>query len=376
MPSRAAHEKRVTPLLTRLGYSEFFAEQMREAPAELMPARVVGQHRREWDVSCEKGTARAVLAGKHWAQEHVTQIDDAQPTVGDWVGVRWSENSPPIIERLLARRSSLSRTSASRRGARQTLVANVDTVAVVAAFAPPGKQDAVAKRSLHPRRIERYVTAIQKGGATPLVLLNKSDLVEDALTTAAQLEERLSGCRVVCTSCESDDGLARFLSLFKEGSTIGLVGLSGVGKSSLVNRILGSEVQKVGAERSQDARGRHTTTHRELFLTPSGLLLIDTPGMREFAVADGKEDDLKAFEDVSRFAESCQFRDCEHRKEPGCAVRAAVAHGELMSDRLESYLALAGELKESAGQAPLKRAGRAKRQKYPRRGDNSDWKDD
>lgn len=376
MLGRPEHEKRVTPVLTRLGFSAFFADQLVGASPDIIPARVVGQHRREWDVSCERGTARAVLAGKHWAQEHVAQVDDAQPTVGDWVGVRWSEPGPPIIEILLKRRTSLSRTSASRRGARQTLVANVDHVAVVAAFAAADKHDAVAKRSLHPRRIERYVTAIEKGGAEPIVLLNKADLATDALETAELLQARLKTCRVVCTSCKQEEGLDPLLALFRPGTTIGLVGLSGVGKSSLVNRILGRDAQKVGEERAADARGRHTTTHRELFLTESGLLLIDTPGMREFAVADGTEEDLKSFDDIIQLAKNCQFRDCKHKNEPGCAVRAAVRSGKLVSDRLESYVTLASELKETAVQPAVKRIGRPKRQKYPKRNDRSDWDED
>jgi ribosome biogenesis GTPase / thiamine phosphate phosphatase len=376
MQSGPLHERHVTSALTRLGFSAFFADQLIDAASDIIPARVVGQHRREWDVTSERGTARAVLAGKHWAQEHVAQVDDAQPTVGDWVGVRWSEPGPPIIEVLLKRKSSLTRTSASRRGARQTLVANVDHVAVVAAFAAADKHDAVAKRSLHPRRIERYVTAIEKGGAEPIVLLNKADLVQNAQETAKQLEARLKTCRVVCTTCKSDDGLDPLLSLFRPGTTIGLVGLSGVGKSSLVNRILGRDAQKVGEERAADARGRHTTTHRELFLTESGLLLIDTPGMRDFAVADGTEDDLQAFEDIIEIAKNCQFRDCRHQGEPGCAVRGAVNSGQLVKDRLDSFVSLAGELKETTVQPAVKRIGRPKRQKYPKRNDRSGWDDE
>jgi len=348
---------------------------MSELPEAWLPARVVGQHRREWDVATTEGVERAVLAGKQWAKEGVGQLDDAQPTVGDWVAVLKEPGAPPVIHHILKRRTWLSRTSMARRGARQTLVANVDRVAIVAAFAAAGGQDAVAKRSLHPRRIERYVAAVRTGGAEPLVVLNKSDLEPEAEARAEKLRARLKKTEVVTSNCMESDGLGRFLSAMSEGETIGLVGLSGVGKSSLVNRIIGKELQKIGEERTSDSRGRHTTTHRELFQTEGGLLLIDTPGMREFALADASETDLGAFEDVVEAAQGCQFRDCKHVSEPGCAVLLAVENGTLSRDRVENYRTLALELKTNSAQKPLTRLGRGKRQKYPSRKDRS-WSDD
>jgi ribosome biogenesis GTPase len=261
-----------------------------------------------------------------------------------------------------------------KKSERQSIVANIDHVAVVAAFAPPDCQDAVVKRSLHPRRIERYLTAIQKGGARPLVILNKADLSSNPHEKADRLRVRLNDCRVVCASAKTDDGLASLRSEFEPGDTVGFVGLSGVGKSSLINRFLGQDVQKVRSQRTQDARGRHVTTHRELFATDDGVLLIDTPGMREFAVAGASDADLSAFSDITRLARECQFRDCHHKNEPGCRVLSAVAASEISRDRLENFRALSEELSVASQARARKRGPGRPRPQEGRR--SPKWDDD
>jgi len=338
-------------VLEQLGYNGFFASQMEAWDPSLVPGRVIGQHRRQWDVATSNGVARAVLAGRSWAQDHVVQLDDAQPAVGDWVALHHGENqSEPLIVHILKRQTELSRSSMARRGARQTLVANVDRVAVVAAFAPTDATEHVSKRSLHPRRIERYVAATCVGGAQPLVIINKADLVDDPEQEAAKLAQRIGGVPVVPVSTLRPDGLNSLLQLIKPGHTIALVGLSGVGKSSIINQLLGRDAQRVFAERGQDGRGRHTTTHRELFVSDLGFCLIDTPGMREFALAEGGEGDLDAFSDILELAEECQFRDCTHHSEPGCAVRDAISALKLDADRLASYQTLVSERQQLRAQ--------------------------
>lgn len=364
--------------LEALGYSDFFRAQVAGAPKELSPGRIVGQHRREWDVATEDGTTRAVLAGKRWDPERGMVSSDVQPTVGDWVLVR--PGTPPVIETILNRRTALSRTSLAKRGEKQILVANIDIVAVVAAFAHPDADDFASKRSLSPRRIERYLTAIKSSGAEGLVLLSKSDLYKNAADHAEELATRLGDCPVIAVNCTEEGGLDGLSARLSTGTTIGFIGVSGVGKSSIVNTLLGREAQKVGAERTHDARGRHTTTHRELFLAKEGFILIDTPGMREFALVGPEEADLQAFSDIAALARSCQFRDCRHEAEPGCKVREAAASGVLDDDRLESYQTLRKELLELERNKSVKKISEKRRRRpvepSKRRGNGrTDWED-
>ncbi len=342
----------------------------------LVPGRVIGQHRRQWDVAMTTGVARAVLAGRSWAQDHVVQLDDAQPAVGDWVALHQGENqSEPLIVHILKRQTDLSRSSMARRGARQTLVANVDRVAVVAAFAPLDATEHVSRRSLHPRRIERYLAATCAGGAQPLVIINKSDLVDDPQQEAQKLAQRIGGVPVVPVTTVEAGGLDPLLDHIGSGQTVALVGLSGVGKSSIINQLLGRDAQRVFAERSQDGRGRHTTTHRELFVSQLGFCLIDTPGMREFALAEGGEGDLDAFAEILELAEECQFRDCTHHSEPGCAVRSAIQAQKLDPDRLASYQTLVVERQQLRSQ-PGRRKLVKNDKRRPTKRIKRNWEDD
>lgn len=343
------------PDLTHLGFSEFFARQL-PPEGSLTPARIVGQHRREWDVQDERGVRRAALAGRLW---HSPQgADDVQPTVGDWVLVR-DEGHTPIIERVLERRSFVMRAVA---GGRQILVANVDFVAVVAAFTPSQSSDATARRGLSPRRLERYVAAVKQGGATPLIILNKADLVSEPERQVRDLARRLEGVTVLSTHCLDERGVEALKACFHAGQTVGFMGLSGVGKSSLVNLLLARETQRTAPERHTDARGRHTTSHRALFESPEGIWIIDTPGMREFALADASVTDLEAFSDIQRLAEQCRFRNCQHQKEPGCAVKGAVAEKRLSPDRVANYRTLQSELQQS-NKLKSESAGSSKRRR-------------
>ncbi len=348
--------------LTELGYSEFFAEQMAELDPVLQPARVIGQHRRQWDLAGVESPLRAVLAGKRWDPDKEAAPDEAQPTVGDWVAVRIEPGENPVIEIVLTRRTSLTRASMARGGQRQAIVSNIDRIFVVAAFSSEQARDAMAKRSLHPRRLERYIAAVERGGAKAVVLLNKADIAHDAQKRALELNQRLKGVPVIATSAKWPNAREQMLSLVEPQLTYGFVGLSGVGKSSLVNLLLHLKKQRVSEERAHDGRGRHTTTHRELFFAPNGAMLIDTPGMREFSIADGKETDLNAFADIQAMAVDCRFRDCTHVSEPGCAVLAAVQNKGLELDRLENFRQIASELQKQGQTHRKKVLGAAKKQ--------------
>ncbi len=334
--------------LSDLGFSAFFETQLTPADlaAELIPGRVVAPHRGEWDVLTADGPRRAILAGRHYDErDGALLLGRIQPTVGDWVLLaKPNEGKLWVIERMLERRTHLERGVAGRRRQSQTIVANVDLVVLVSALAHPDAEDAAARRSINPRRIERYLAAVAQGGAEALIVLNKADLSPDAPDLARELGERFAPCPVLAVSALDAAGLDALRARLTPGLTVGLVGVSGVGKSSIVNALLGRGVQRTQEEREHDARGRHTTTHRELFVMDGGALLIDTPGMREFALSADTEEDVGGFDDVHAIAASCRFTDCRHHAEPGCAVQAALRSGALSAERLESFRKLSSEL--------------------------------
>jgi ribosome biogenesis GTPase len=226
----------------------------------------------------------------------------------------------------------------------QFIASNVDTVFVVAGCGPTRKLN---ERGLNARRLERILWVVRDGGARPIVVLNKADLIEDAEAVAASLSRRLGGAKVCFASAQSGLGVEALERELAVGDTIALIGPSGVGKSTLINRLLGEERQHTGEARQGDSKGRHTTTRRELLRTRQGALLIDTPGMREIALYS-EDGEAQGFDDIGSLAAGCRFADCTHAKEPGCAVRAAVERGEIDSDRLESFANLKSDASKQA----------------------------
>jgi len=256
--------------------------------------------------------------------------------VGDWVLCDEARDDGRV-DAILERTTWLRRGSVRREGEAQLLAANLDTVFIVAAFA---ETDKLERRALNARRLDRFVLAVREGGAVPVIVLNKVDLAArdagelDALI--ADMGARQGGADVIWASATEGRGLESLRTYLSVGDTIAFIGMSGVGKSSLINALVGEERQSVTDVRSLDAKGRHTTTRRELIVMPSGALLIDTPGVRELAVflAGG---DLVGFDDVEALAATCRFSDCEHEAEPGCAVLAAVESGVLSAGRVDTY---------------------------------------
>ncbi len=295
-------------------------------------ARVVAQHRGAWLLAAELGERSASLTGRF---RHEAR-DGELPAVGDWVAcVPSPHDGEARIDGVLPRRSAFMRRAAGSRVGAQIVAANVDTLFVATSL----------NGDLNPRRLERYVAMGYESGAEPVVLLTKADLAEAAGATAARLHAELR-VPVVALSARTGEGIGSVGRWFAPARTLALVGSSGVGKSTLLNRLAGEELMVTREIRDDDARGRHTTTHRELFRLPGGALMLDTPGMREFGLWDADEGVDETFTEIVELAAGCRFADCSHKFEPGCAVRTAVADGRLDSGRLKSYRRLAHELAE------------------------------
>jgi len=324
-------------------------------PWRPVPGRVVAEHRGAWDV--ETGEA-VVRAGGSGSLRRSADAGGPAPAVGDWVAVHRADRSAgDTILAVLPRRTAFVRREPGREAAEQVVAANVDVVLVVTAVG----------RDVNPRRIERYLAVATASGAEPVVVVNKADL-RDGLADALRLAARAAGpVRVVAASALTGEGVAALGALATSGATVALLGSSGVGKSSIVNALLGEDRLDTGAVRADDDRGRHTTTTRMLVRLPGGGCLLDTPGMRELGMAGGEAADAldAVFADVADLAASCRFADCEHRSEPGCAVRAAIEAGTLSEARLASHRLLVREARASA--ARLDARSRAEERRETRR---------
>jgi len=338
--------------LKDLGWDVFFQEAFQPYEGDnLIPARVAARHHGPCELLTELGRLGGVPAGR--------LAEDQLPAVGDWVAARPLEGErKAVIEAVLPRRTSFSRKEVWGRTVEQVVAANVDTVFLVTAFG----------HDLNPRRLERYLTAAWDSGSSPVIVVNKSDLADDPYGDLAQLEAVALGLPVLAVSAELDEGLEQLDAHLVPGKTIALLGSSGVGKSTLVNRLAGGERMHTAEIRS-DGRGRHTTSHRELVPLPSGALLIDTPGMRELQLWAGEEVLDSTFAEIAELAAECKFSDCSHEHEPGCAVKSALADGSLPGDRWSSYRKLQRELRalEVRKNARLKSEARKERARFARR---------
>jgi ribosome biogenesis GTPase len=272
-----------------------------------------------------------------------------------------------VIQEVLPRRSKFVRKSPGRKMEEQVIAANVDTALLVSAL----------DGDFNPRRVERYLAQCWESGAKPVIVLNKADACEDASGKAAEMERVAIGTVVCVVSAKTGKGFAEMEEFLKPGQTLVLLGSSGVGKSTIANRLLGEAVQEVHPVRESDSRGRHTTTTRELFVLPGGALLMDTPGLREMQLWDPEGGVAQTFADIDALGEECQFAECRHEGEPGCAVQSAVTVGALDPARLENRKKLLREqeflrrkVDPEARQEQKelwKKMHRAQRQKYQQR---------
>jgi ribosome biogenesis GTPase len=301
-----------------------------ESSTELPPARIVAQHRGEYVLEAPWGRTIGVAPGR---MQFRAGRGREMPAVGDWVVIEPSDDGPAVIVEILPRRSEFVRRRAGTEDEEQVVAANVDVALLMSSL----------NQDFNPRRIERYLVAARDSGAKPVVVLTKSDLIDDAVAAVAAVEEVAAGADVVAVSSVDGEGLERLREFLVPGRTVALLGSSGVGKSTLVNTLAGQELLRTQEVRELDDRGRHTTTHREIFLLPDGALMLDTPGMRELGLVEADDGLEETFEDVAEIAGRCRFRDCQHVNEPGCAVREALQSGDLLPQRWESYVKLQKE---------------------------------
>jgi len=317
--------------LASLGWSDALGRAFAPFAAEgLVPARIGAEHQHVYTLLTTEGERLARVTGR---LRHEAGGRADFPAVGDWVAARCPAGEDrATIHAILPRRSRFSRRLAGEKDDEQVVAANVDTVFLVMGL----------DGDFNPRRLERYLTVAWDSGAEPVVLLNKADLCDER--DARRREIEALGAPTHLVSARSGLGLDALGAYLRPGRTVALLGSSGVGKSTLVNRLLGEERLRTRDVRSRDDRGRHTTSTRQLLALPGGGLVIDTPGMRELQLWDSAAGLGATFADLEELGASCRFGDCGHGSEPGCAVRAAVEEGRLPRERLESYHKLQREL--------------------------------
>jgi ribosome biogenesis GTPase len=320
--------------LIELGWNSFFEDNFNPYTQQsLIPARISQQHKALYRAICEQGEISAEVSGKFHFE---AGGPGDYPTVGDWVAILFMpDEMKGIVQARLPRKSAFIRNVAGEETAEQVVAANIDTVFIVNGL----------DGDFNVRRIERYLAMAWESGSAPVIILNKADLCDDVESRVSEVESLAIGVPVHAISAAREAGLDIIKRYLLPGMTAALLGSSGVGKSSIINRLLGEDRLKVNDVREWDSRGRHTTTYRQMILLDGGGIIIDTPGMRLVKLWGDEDAVDRAFEDIEEMGESCKFRDCQHQSEPGCAVHAALSDGSLDRKRFDSYLKLKKELR-------------------------------
>ncbi|MFT5013612.1 MAG: ribosome biogenesis GTPase [Patiriisocius sp.] len=309
--------------LAQLGWNNFFQQQV-PIQSDSIPARVNRQDLGRYHLMSDQGPMVGILQGKARLESSKADL----PTVGDWVLVKAQEHGEEmIIQSMLERATKFSRKQAGEKFYEQVVAANIDTVFIVT-----GLDD-----NFNVQRIERYLFLCNTSGALPVIILNKADVCKDTERFLDEVREVAASTPVHIISALTEDGMQSLQAYISEGTTVAVLGSSGVGKSTIINTLLGYDHFKTGAVRDTDSRGRHTTTHRELCPIPGGGMIIDTPGMRELQIWSDEQYLATTFEDVEELAALCKFGDCRHQTEPGCEILSAIKKGTLSEDRWGSY---------------------------------------
>lgn len=301
-----------------------------------IPARIITTYRDRYEIVSDKGKGFARLKkGSFYDNPNAIY-----PTIGDFVMIEWNSMGDSQIIETLKRDSSFSRASSSadrnhemHTQHEQLVAANFDYVFIMQSL----------NDNFNIRRIERYLTLAWESGAIPVIVLTKCDLVDDVESYISEIESVAIGVDVYAISCKAKIGLEKLQKYFKKGNTLVFLGSSGVGKSTLVNTLIGKDVMKTSEIREDDSKGRHTTTNRQLLMLPTGAMVIDTPGMRELGMWNCDDGIDKTFQDVEKYFGTCKFSDCTHTSEPGCKVLEAIKNGELSEERYNAYMKLKNE---------------------------------
>ncbi len=314
--------------LKQLGWTDEFSQAFSKYSGPYIPGRVACRQKTVWEVFIDNGTVMAGISG-------ALRRLDRFPAVGDFaVLLHQPEAGSSTIVDILPQKTVFTRGASGREGTDQVIAANIDTVFIVTA----------AGHDLNARRIERYLAIAHASGARPVIVINKSDLSDDPALVTEEILPVISGIPVIPVSAISGEGIDKLEPYLEPGTTIVLIGSSGVGKSTLINRLLDQPLQETSGIRDYDGKGRHTTTVRQLFILKGGALMIDNPGLREVGIGTASAGIAETFSDILELAEGCRFSDCRHEQEPGCAVREAASKGILPASRLENYHRLMREL--------------------------------
>ncbi|SCY34246.1 ribosome small subunit-dependent GTPase A [Alkaliphilus peptidifermentans] len=319
--------------LKMLGWNDFFQEGYNNSQSEgYEMGRICVEHKHIYRIYTRIGEVIGEISGK--MRFHANGMND-YPAVGDWVLINLrEEEKKATINGIIPRKSKISRKVAGNETEEQILAANFDTVFIVSSL----------NKDFNVRRIERYLIMAWESGGSPVIILSKADLCDNIDEKIEELLPIALGVPIHIISSVDGIGMREIEQYFGMGKTVAVLGSSGVGKSTLINHLAKKEVLEVQNIREVDDRGRHTTTHRQLVILPSGGIIIDTPGMREFQLWDGDEGVNDTFEDINSLALNCKFNDCSHEAEPGCAVKTAIKDGNLLESRYKSFKKLEKEL--------------------------------